>query len=249
MPVNANGGPGGMVDETVAFTDTSAFSIGAFVDNLGSETQDYSVLFAASQTGGVDHTQIGVVTAGTEIRLVSIDSTGTLQLITSVQKASLTTAQQARVHIAFANSSSHRQLFLDAVVVADDTRAMTLPQISAGVILNYGVSAPVALGKLQCLSGFVSAADVALMRAGRDVRDVAHSSGGRLSAVFEFPLDHDFTETAGLYRGFLLNSNETYQRLLEVDVNATPGFSGVAVPTIAWSGGGAVSQAQSLVEE
>lgn len=246
MPVNANGGPGGLVNETVAFTDGSIFSMGAFVDNLGGETQDYSILFAATQTGGVDQTQIGVVTAGTEIRLCSISSDGNVSLISSIQKSSLSSSQQSRVHIAFNNTASHRQMFFDGVMVVNDTSVMTKPQFTAGVILNYGVSAPVATGKFQCMGGFVTASDVSLMIAGNDVRDIVYKSGGRLSVVFEFPLNSDFLDTAGLYRGFLLNNGGVYQHQIEVDVNNTPSFSGQSVPTIAWSGNGTVVQHQDV---
>ncbi len=248
---------GGLVDETCWQDGSGAtFFIGGWVYNLGQAPfpNNYSFLFSLNNPSGTNSTCEGVQLVadsnGPILRMISCDTTGQVELDTDLHTSTLSAKQLAGCHICAGLSKGKRQLYIDGVLVATDTRAQTGAQYFTTLMLGYGGKAPVSLALVQLLSGFPAQADATRMAAGADVRDIALASGFRLSPTRQFLRQNSLAEDTGLYNGFTLNSTGANQKLLELDI---PPASGVAtfdsnLPAMtAWSGNGGVAQPQNVV--
>lgn len=251
------GTAGGLVDETCWQDGTGAtFFIGAFVYNLGQAPypNNYSFLTSLNNPSGSNGTcegfQLVADNNGPIIRMISCDVSGQVELDTDIHTSTLSSKQLAGCHICVGSSKAKRQLWIDGVLIATDTRVQTGTQYFTTFMLGYGGKPPVSLALAQLLSGYPTQADVTNMASGMDVRDIAAKSGFRLSATRQFLARNDLYEDTGLDNGFVLNNGEIPQRQLELDI---PPQSGTVtwdsnLPAMAtWSGVGAVAQPQSVL--
>jgi hypothetical protein len=251
---------GGLVDETCWGDNTGAtYTMGAFVYNLGNAPypNNYSFLASLNNPSGSNGSNEGFMLVangdGPIIRMMSRDTTGTIELDSDIHTYNLTTAQLQRVHLGVTCSKNERKLYIDGILTLTDTRTQTGPQYFTSLIIGYGGKSPVSMALVQLLSGYGSQADMTMMASCVDIRDLALASNFRLSPVRQFLRQNNLLEDTTLYNGFLLNNGGVYQKKLELDI--PPDSSGNVtfdnnLPAMTpWSGKGGVSQTQNYFED
>lgn len=247
---------GGLVDETCWGDDSGAtYFIGIWVYNIGQAPypSNYSFLASLNNPSGSNGSCEGLMLVansdGPIIRMSSSGIDGTTEWDTDYHTGNLTAAQLQKVHICAALSKNKRQLYVDGVLIATDTRVQTAKQYFTTLMIGYGGKPPVSAALVQLLSGYGTQADATMMASCVDIRDLALASNFRLSPVRQFLRQNNLFEDTGLFNGFLLNSSGAYQRKLELDI---PPASGVEtydtnLPAMtSWSGKGGVSQVQNF---
>lgn len=240
-------GSNGYVDETCGGNEwTKPVTLSMMVFSLGSAPTNYQGLMGLSQPSG-NSSLVAVLCPGGLLRLEDCDGTGKTDLVTDIQISSLTLQQRTACRITASFSNAQRQMYLDNVLVATDTRPQTGHQHWTTLSVNYGLFAPVSSASLQFYSGYATAADVANLVTGYDGRDVARMSSRRLTVVRQFITDGTFKERTSLYNGFLNNSTHKYDGNLELDSSIAGSWGTKTFPSIAWTGNGAVLQPQIIV--
>lgn len=248
---------GGLVDETCWQDGNGAtFFIGGFVYNLGQAPfpNNYSFLFSVNNPSGKNSSCEGIQLVansdGPIIRMISCGVDGTTEWDTDYHTSNLTSTQLQACHICGGFSKNKRQLYIDGVLIATDTRPQTRPEYFTTLMIGYGGLHPVSVALVQFLSGYPTQADVTNMHGGMDVRDIAANSQFRLSPTRQFLRQNNLLDDTTLFNGFLLNNGGVYQKKLELDIPPSSGavtYDSNLPSMAAWTGGGAVSQPQNIV--